>query len=69
MPHRDELPVVVIGAGPIGLVAAAHLAARGLPFLVFESGDAAGASMRRWRHVRMFSPGATTSIPAPPSFG
>jgi len=56
MPYRDELPVVVIGAGPIGLVAAAHLAARGLPFLVFESGDTVGAAVRRWSHVRMFSP-------------
>ncbi|MCX7623535.1 MAG: NAD(P)-binding domain-containing protein [Thermomicrobium sp.] len=52
----NERPVVVIGAGPIGLVAAAHLAYRRIPFLVFESGDAVGASVRRWSHVRMFSP-------------
>ncbi|MEU4366645.1 FAD-dependent oxidoreductase [Micromonospora chersina] len=52
----DELPVVVIGAGPVGLAAAAHLHERGLPFLVLESGDTAGAAVRQWGHVRVFSP-------------
>ena len=32
----DSLPVAIIGAGPVGLAAAAHLAVRGLPFVVFE---------------------------------
>ncbi|MEV4216781.1 FAD-dependent oxidoreductase [Nonomuraea sp. NPDC049725] len=50
------LPVVVIGAGPVGLAAAAHLAARGIDFLVLEAGDRAGASVARWGHVRVFSP-------------
>ena len=50
------LPVAVIGAGPIGLVAAAHLVARGETPLVFESGIAVGASIREWAHVRLFSP-------------
>jgi glycine/D-amino acid oxidase-like deaminating enzyme len=50
------LPVVVIGAGPIGLVAAAHLVARGETPLVFEAGPAVGASVRQWAHVRLFSP-------------
>lgn len=49
-------PVVVIGAGPVGLAAAAHLAERNLPFLVLEAGDRAGASIRQWGHVRLFSP-------------
>jgi thioredoxin reductase len=49
-------PVVVIGAGPVGLAAAAHLAERGLPFLVVEAGAEVGASVRRWGHVRLFSP-------------
>jgi len=31
---RETLPAVVVSAGPIGLVAAAHLAQQGLPFLV-----------------------------------
>jgi thioredoxin reductase len=46
----------VIGAGPVGLAAAAHLLARGLDPIVFEAGDAVGASMREWGHVRVFSP-------------
>jgi glycine/D-amino acid oxidase-like deaminating enzyme len=52
----DRLPVAVIGAGPIGLVAAAHLIARGETPLVLEAGEAAGASIRQWAHVRLFSP-------------
>ncbi|MGR6917665.1 FAD-dependent oxidoreductase [[Actinomadura] parvosata] len=51
-----DLPVVVIGAGPVGLAAAAHLAERGLTFVVLEAGDQAGASVARWGHVRVFSP-------------
>src|SRR5207249_294674 len=50
------LPVAVIGAGPIGLAAAAHLVARGHTPLVLEAGDTVGASVRAWGHVRLFSP-------------
>lgn len=50
------LPVVVIGAGPVGLAAAAHLLERGLTPLVLEAGSSVGAGMLRWAHVRMFSP-------------
>lgn len=53
---EHELPVVVIGAGPVGLAAAAELRERGLTPLVLEAGDAAGASVARWGHVRLFSP-------------
>ncbi|GAA1011844.1 flavoprotein [Acrocarpospora pleiomorpha] len=52
----DGLPVAVIGAGPVGLAAAAHLAERGLDFLVLEAGDRVAASVARWGHVRVFSP-------------
>jgi thioredoxin reductase len=52
----DQLPIAVIGAGPVGLAAAAHLAERGLPFIVLEAGDAPGAALRAWGHVRLFSP-------------
>lgn len=51
-----DLPVVVIGAGPVGLAAAAHLADRGLPHLVLEAGDRVGAAVRAWGHVRTFTP-------------
>ena len=51
-----ELPVVVIGAGPVGLAAAAHLAERDIDFLVLEAGAAVGAAVRAWGHVRLFSP-------------
>jgi cation diffusion facilitator CzcD-associated flavoprotein CzcO len=56
MSTLNELPVVVIGAGPVGLAAAAHLHERGLAFLVLEAGDSAGAAVRQWGHVRVFSP-------------
>jgi hypothetical protein len=51
-----ELPVVVIGAGPVGMAAAAHLHERGVRFLVLEAGDQVGASVRQWSHVGLFSP-------------
>ena len=49
-------PVVVIGAGPVGLAAAAHLLERGLQPLVLEAGDHAGAAVSQWGHIRLFSP-------------
>lgn len=52
----EHLPVAVIGAGPVGLVAAAHLIARGIEPVVFEAGARVGASVREWGHVRVFSP-------------
>jgi len=53
---RAAEPVAVIGAGPIGLAAAAHLVQRGLPVKVFEAGDSVGANLESYRHVRLFSP-------------
>jgi len=52
----DSLPVAVIGAGPVGLAAAVHLLERGKRPLVLEAGPGAGASIREWGHVALFSP-------------
>lgn len=51
-----QLPVVVVGAGPVGLAAAAHLIEEGLDPVVLEAGDSVGASISAWGHVRLFSP-------------
>jgi len=51
-----SLPVAVIGAGPIGLAAAAHLVERGLTPLLFEAGPAIAAHFESVRHVQLFSP-------------
>ena len=52
----DDLPVAIIGAGPIGLAAAAHLASRDEPFILLEAGPTAATSIREWAHVRLFTP-------------
>src|ERR1700733_5737970 len=52
----DSIPVAVIGAGPVGLAAAAHLIARGLPVKLYEIGPAVGSNLRDWGHVRVFTP-------------
>ena len=51
-----NLPVAVIGAGPVGLAAAAHLIERGIEPLIFEAGPTSGAAIEQWRHIRLFSP-------------
>jgi thioredoxin reductase len=48
--------VVVIGGGPVGLAAAAHLADRGMDFVVLESGPTVASAIEEWRHVLLFSP-------------
>ncbi|MHC8304254.1 FAD-dependent oxidoreductase [Pseudomonas sp. PB3P13] len=53
---NTHLPVAIIGAGPVGLAAAAHLLARGITPLILEAGPVAGASIEEWAHVKMFSP-------------
>jgi thioredoxin reductase len=51
----NDLPVAVIGAGPIGLAAAAHLVERGVAVRVYEAGRTVGANIRDWAHVRIFT--------------
>ncbi|MEK9282789.1 NAD(P)-binding domain-containing protein [Bradyrhizobium sp. ISRA442] len=48
--------VAIIGAGPVGLAAAAHVLERDMTPIVLEAGPEAGHSIRRWRHVQLFSP-------------
>ncbi|HEX6151203.1 NAD(P)-binding protein [Nocardioides sp.] len=48
-------PMIIVGAGPIGLAAAANAADRGLDFVVLESGPHAAAAVAEWSHVRLFS--------------
>jgi thioredoxin reductase len=52
----SPLPVAIIGAGPVGLAAAANLVERGIDFVVLEAGDDVASSVRSWGHTRLFSP-------------
>ncbi|MCS0628631.1 NAD(P)-binding domain-containing protein [Telluria mixta] len=54
--NEQQRTVAVLGAGPVGLAAAAHLIGRGLTPLVFEAGPVPGANLASYRHVRLFSP-------------
>lgn len=56
MISEQVLPVAVIGAGPVGLAAAAHLIGRGETPIVFEAGSEIAANVRSWGHVPLFSP-------------
>ena len=56
MTDIKSLPVAVIGAGPVGLAAAAHLIERGIPVRLYERGDTVATNIRDWGHVRLFSP-------------
>lgn len=55
MPSAEKT-VAIIGAGPVGLAAAAHALGRGLKPVVLEAGDTGGHAVLQWSHVRMFSP-------------
>ncbi len=54
--QKPSYPIVIIGAGPVGLTAAAHLVRKGESPLLFETGATVGTSMLQWGHVRLFSP-------------
>lgn len=51
-----SLPVAVLGAGPVGLAAAAHLLSRGFTPLILEAGASIAANLESYRQVRLFSP-------------
>ena len=48
--------VAILGAGPVGLAAAAHVLERGLEPVVLEAGPTVGHAVRQWSHVQVFSP-------------
>ncbi|RLQ82507.1 NAD(P)-binding domain-containing protein [Mycetocola zhadangensis] len=52
----NSLPVAIIGAGPVGLAAAAQLLERGVDVVIFESGATVGTAVQAWGHTRLFSP-------------
>lgn len=54
--HTKEIPVVVIGAGPVGLAAAAHLIQRGKTPLILEAGLSVASNLASYRQVKLFSP-------------
>ena len=53
---ENDLPVAVIGAGPVGLAAVARLLERGMTPLLFEAGARVGANLLDYGHVKLFSP-------------
>ncbi len=64
MSEMNTLPVAVIGAGPIGLAAAANLVERGIEPLILEAGPRVASSVWDWRHVRLFTPWSYLVDPA-----
>ncbi len=60
----ENYPVVVIGAGPTGLAAAAELVGRGLDPVILEAGPQAATAVREWGHVRLFSTWSELVSPA-----
>ena len=55
---RESKTVAIIGAGPVGLAAAAHVLDRGMRPIVLEAGNSVAHSVRQWGHVQLFSPWA-----------
>ncbi len=52
----DKKRVAIIGAGPVGLAAAAHVLERGMQPIVLEAGPEVAHAVREWQHVQLFSP-------------
>ncbi|WP_166827539.1 NAD(P)-binding domain-containing protein [Brevibacterium limosum] len=52
----EDLPVAVIGSGPVGLAAAAQLVVRGIRPLILEAGPTPTAAVADWGHIGLFSP-------------
>ena len=52
---EPNYPIAILGAGPIGLAAAAHLRTYNIPFIILEKSKVA-ANVASWKHVQLFSP-------------
>ncbi|SDK02910.1 NAD(P)-binding domain-containing protein [Sediminibacillus albus] len=63
-----ELPIVVIGSGPVGLAAAAHLNKYNQPFLILEKGSKIVSNILEWRNVQLFSHGNSIWMRLPNSY-
>ncbi len=48
--------IAILGAGPIGLEAALAAVDRGESFTIYETAPHAAGNVRRWGHVRLFTP-------------
>jgi hypothetical protein len=55
-PRIPKPRITILGAGPIGLETALYARTLGFPVAVLERGPGVGDNVRRWGHVRMFSP-------------
>ena len=53
---NEPKTIGIIGAGPVGLAAAAHVLDRGMTPIVLEAGPEPAHAVRQWRHVQLFSP-------------
>ena len=53
---NKQYPVAILGAGPVGLAAAAHLAVAGESFIVLEKGSDVADNIKSWQHIQLFSP-------------
>ena len=52
--------VAILGAGPVGLAAAAHVLERGMEPVVLEAGPQVGHAVRQWGHVPLPAQDALT---------
>ena len=50
-----DLPIAIIGAGPVGLAAAAHLIQYKQKVIILEAGTEVGANILTWKHIKLFS--------------